>query len=155
MLPLVRQCRGEQFLQSPRGTLHRRSLAHSLHRDTDSSWTLVGCINNYVRNISSNNTTYNNTTTTQHTTTTQQHNTQQHNRHLLEEGLVLWDGEVDGEETRTEGGAKGVAVHQSYLCADWLMLEQVLLRGDHVCQDLSVRLHNGRHCLTSDGRQQF
>ena len=68
---------------------------------------------------------------------------------------MLGDGEVDGEESRSEGGAEGVAVHEGYLSADGLMLQEVLLRGDHVRQYLLVGLHDGRHSLASDGGQQL
>ena len=64
--------------------------------------------------------------------------------HLSEEDLVFVDGEVDGEETRGEGGAEGVAVHEGDLGGHRLVLEEMFLGRDHVCQDLAVGLHDHR-----------
>lgn len=55
---------------------------------------------------------------------------------------MFWYGEVDGEESRGERGAERVAVHESYLGADRLVLEEVLLGRNHVRQNLLVRLHD-------------
>lgn len=64
--------------------------------------------------------------------------------HLTEEDLVLVDGEVDGEETRRERGAEGVAVHESDLGGHRLVFQEVFLWRDHVSQNLAVRFHDGR-----------
>ena len=61
---------------------------------------------------------------------------------LLEEYLVFWYGEVDGEEPRGERGAERVAVHEGNLGADRLVLEEVLLGRNHVRQNLLVGLHD-------------
>ena len=53
--------------------------------------------------------------------------------HLLEEGLVFWNGEIDGEEAWVQGGAEDVAIHEGYLCAHWLVLQEMFLWWDHVC----------------------
>ena len=61
---------------------------------------------------------------------------------LLEEYLVLWYGEVDGEEPWGERGAECVAIHEGNLGANRLVLEEVLLGRNHVCQNLLVGLHD-------------
>ena len=55
---------------------------------------------------------------------------------------MLWYGEVDGEEPWGERGAERVAVHEGNLGANRLVLEEVLLGRNHVCQNLLVGLHD-------------
>ena len=55
---------------------------------------------------------------------------------------MFWYVEVDGEEPWGERGAERVAVHEGYLGADRLVLEEMLLGRNHVCQNLLVRLHD-------------
>lgn len=62
--------------------------------------------------------------------------------YLAEEDSVFMYGEVDREQPRGERGAESIAVHQCYLRADWLVLEQVFLWGYHVSEDLAMRLHD-------------
>ncbi len=61
--------------------------------------------------------------------------------------------EIDSKEAWREGGAEGVAVHECNLSANGLVLEEVLLRRNHVCQNFFVRFHNGSHCLASNTGQ--
>ena len=71
-------------------------------------------------------------------------------RYLLEEDSVLSDGQINGKETRGEGGAECVAVHEGNLGADRLVLQKVLFWRDHVSKDLTMRLHDCCHCLICD-----
>ena len=64
--------------------------------------------------------------------------------HLAEEDLVFVDGEVDGEETRRERGAEGVAVHEGDLGGHRLVFQEVFLWRNHVGQDLAMGLHDDR-----------
>jgi hypothetical protein len=70
--------------------------------------------------------------------------------YLTKEDGVFMDGEIDREQPRGERGAECVPVHQRYLRADWLVLEEVFLRGDHVGEDLAMWLHDLSHGLVSD-----
>ena len=54
------------------------------------------------------------------------------------------DGEIDRIETRGEGGAEGVAIHEGNLGTHRLEFEKMLLWRNHVCQNLTMRLHDLR-----------
>ena len=54
-----------------------------------------------------------------------------------------------------EGGAESVPIHQADLGVDGLVPEQVLLRRDHVLQNLFVRTHDFRDGLPLDLRQDL
>lgn len=59
--------------------------------------------------------------------------------YLCVEDLVLHDIEVHCEETRLQGGAEGVALHQANLGVGRLVTEQVFLGGNHILQYLKRR----------------
>ena len=71
-------------------------------------------------------------------------------QYLTEEDSVLMNGEIDQEQSRSQRGAEHVAIHQSYLCADGLVLEEVLLWRDHVSEDFSMRLYDLGDGLVGD-----
>ena len=65
--------------------------------------------------------------------------------HLIKEGLVFTNREVDGEQPWRERGAECIAIHECYLGGHRLVFQQMFPGRDHVCQDLPMRLHNGRY----------
>ena len=75
--------------------------------------------------------------------------------YLAEEDSVFMNGEVDRKQPRGERGAESVAVHQCYLCADWLVLEEVFLRGYHVGENLAMGFHDLCHSLLGDLGQKL
>lgn len=52
--------------------------------------------------------------------------------------FVLDDIEVHCKETRLQGGAEGVTLHQANLSISRLVAEQVFLGGDHILQHLKT-----------------
>lgn len=55
---------------------------------------------------------------------------------------MFWNGEVNREKPRGERSTECVPVHQSYLCADWLVFQEMLLWRNHVSEDLAMWLHD-------------
>ena len=62
--------------------------------------------------------------------------------YLTKEYSVFMNGEINRKQPRRERCAESVPVHQCYLRADWLVLEKVFFRGDHVSEDLTMGLHD-------------
>lgn len=72
-----------------------------------------------------------------------------HLTYLIVEELVLRDIEVHCEETRLQGGAEGVALHQANLGVGRLVTEQVFPGRNHVLQNLK-RMISHENTINAD-----
>ena len=68
---------------------------------------------------------------------------------------MFTDRHINGKQSGSKRHAESVAVHESDLRADGLMLEEVFLWRDHVGQNLTMRFHDLCYGLVGDLGQKL